>query len=122
MSEIQHVLAMGVEDTGRIAALAYQEALKHSAEPHAIEALQTRDTLLQILTEANIQADICEDVADTCDLSNLNALAIASGLLSTDKIAQHCFLTKDEAEVGNLLFSSPACMPALVAAASTRVH
>ena len=78
---------------------AHELALKSGAEPGDIEQLCSREALLSILTDANIEDDICEDVADTCDLSNLNALAIASGLLSIEQIAQFCFLTKDEAEV-----------------------
>lgn len=78
---------------------AHALALKNGAEPGNIEQLCSRESLLSILTDANIEADICEDVADTCDLSNLNAFALASGLLSIEQIAQFCFLTKDEAEV-----------------------
>jgi hypothetical protein len=86
-------------DTSAFSREAYELALKHGAEQKAIDKLTTRDALLSILTDANIEADICEDVADTCDLSNLNALAIASGILDAQQIAQFCFLTNDEAEV-----------------------
>lgn len=85
---------------------AYQVALKHGAKDEQIQALRTREALLEILQETNIESDICEDVADACEINDLDALAIASGLLTTDEVAESCFLTKDEAEVSP--FSSKA--------------
>lgn len=82
---------------------AYQVALQHGAKDEDILALRTRDALLEILQETNIEADICEDVADACEINDLDALAIASGLLSVDEVAESCFLTKDEAEVNPFL-------------------
>eukprot|EP00892_Ulva_mutabilis_P002810 jgi/Ulvmu1/1252/UM109_0050.1 len=78
---------------------AYQLALRHGGTDEKIQALMDRDTLLTILQEANIEADICEDVADACDINDLDALIFASGLLSVNDVAEACFLTKDEAEV-----------------------
>lgn len=78
---------------------AYQLALQHGATDRDIRALMERDTLLTILQEANIEEDICEDVADACDINDLDALIFASDLLSIDDVAENCFLTKDEAEV-----------------------
>lgn len=74
-------------------------ALKYGAAESAIDALRTRELLLSILKDANIEDDICEDVADTCDLNSLNALALASGLVEVAAVADMCYLTKDEAEV-----------------------
>lgn len=93
---------------------AYQLALRHGATDEKIQALMNRDALLTILQEANIEADICEDVADACDINDLDALIFASGLLSVNDVADACFLTKDEAEV----CPSPLCkLPAFVAVA-----
>lgn len=85
---------------------AHELAMSTGASAAAIETLCTREALLGILTDANIESDICEDVCDSCELNSLNALAIASGLLSKDVIAELCFLTKDEAEV-----CCQACLP-----------
>jgi hypothetical protein len=68
-----------------------------------MDALRTREVLLSILTSANIEKDICEDVADACELSNLDALAIASGLMAIAEVAEQCFLTTDEADVRSML-------------------
>lgn len=88
---------------------AYQVALQHGAKDEDILALRTREALLEILQETNIEADICEDVADACELNDLDALAIASGLLSVDQVAESCFLTKDEAEVISFVISVSSC-------------
>lgn len=77
-------------------------ALTHGAEESAIDALRQRETLLQILTDANIEKDICEDVVDACEISSLNALALASGLMDTATVADLCYLTTDEADVRSL--------------------
>ena len=65
--------------------------------------------LLSILKDANIADDICEDVADTCDLNSLNALALASGLIDVSAVADMCYLTKDEAEVRSAVMR-PLCL------------
>lgn len=110
-------------ETAAVSRQAHELALKHGAEPDDIEQLCSREALLSILTEANIEADICEDVADTCDLSNLNALSIASGLLDTEQIAQYCFLTKDEAEVCFIALPSWLSKPLrLLRLSSLRTH
>jgi hypothetical protein len=74
-------------------------ALTHGAPEAAMAALRTRDTLLNILEEANVEKEICEDVADTCEMYDLDALTIASGILDREKIAEMCYLTIAEAEV-----------------------
>ena len=74
-------------------------ALSHGAPEAAVDALRTRDLLLSILTEANIEHDIREDVADACEINSLCALAFASGLLDVAAVADLCFLTTDEADV-----------------------
>lgn len=90
---------------------AYQVALQHGAKDEDIQKLRTREALMQILQEANIEEDICEDVVDACDISNLDALAIASGLFTVNEVADTCFLTKDEAEV--CLFYDVKCFDVL---------
>jgi hypothetical protein len=87
---------------------AQELALEHGAPEVSMTELCQRSTLLNILQDANIEADICEDIAQTCELINLNALCIASGLLSINKIANLCFLTDDEAEV--CYFSMDVCI------------
>lgn len=86
-------------ETAAYSTEAHQLALSTGASAPDLENLCSREALLSILTDANIEQDICEDVCDTCELSNLNALTIASGLLSVEQVAKFCFLTKDEAEV-----------------------
>lgn len=86
-------------ETAAYSTEAHQLALSTGASAPDLENLCNREALLSILTDANIEQDICEDVCDTCELSNLNALTIASGLLSVEQVAKFCFLTKDEAEV-----------------------
>lgn len=85
-------------------------ALSHGAPEAAVDALRTRDVLLNILSEANVEHDIREDVADACEINNLSALALASGLLDVAAVADLCFLTHDEADVrprlgGDCIFS-----------------
>ena len=86
-------------ETAAYSTEAHQLALSTGASAPDLENLCSREALLSILTDANIEQDICEDVCDTCELSNPNALTIASGLLSVEQIAKLCFLTNDEAEV-----------------------
>ena len=74
-------------------------AASNNAPEDAMDALRTRNVLLGILKDANIEKDIREDVADACELSNLDALALASGLMDVATVAEDCFLTTDEAEV-----------------------
>jgi hypothetical protein len=93
-------------DTASFSNQAHCLALQHGATAADIEKLCSREALLSILTEANVAQDICEDVCDTCELSNLSAITIASGVLSTEQIAEFCFLTNDEAEV--CIHSRPA--------------
>jgi hypothetical protein len=85
-------------ETAAYSTEAHSLALRCGASATEVEKLCSREALLSILTDANIEQDICEDVCDTCELGNLNAITIASGVLSTEQIAQFCFLTKDEAE------------------------
>lgn len=89
-------------------------ALSHGAPDTAIDSLRTRDMLLSILKEANIEKDICEDVADTCALSNLNALALASGLMDVQTVAVTCYLTTEEADVRASLYPLHYVLPSSV--------
>lgn len=64
-----------------------------------MDALRSKDELLGVLKQSNIDKDIWEDIADACDLGDLSALALASGLLDVKTVEQDLFLTADEADV-----------------------
>jgi hypothetical protein len=96
-------------------------ALKFGGPEAAIDSLRTRDMLLNILQEAKIEHDICEDVADACELNSLTALALASGLMDKAVVAELCYLTKDEAEVSALISSAPLFAPWLEALVCLRL-
>ena len=96
-------------------------ALSHGASEDAVDALRSKDVLLGILKQTNIDKDIWEDVLDACDLGNLSALALASGLLDVKTAEQDLFLTADEADV-RILHSDVFPMPYVIETACQRSY
>jgi hypothetical protein len=48
---------------------------------------------------ADVEADIIEDVAEACELSQFDVVTLASQIVPIDKLAELAFLTASEAEV-----------------------
>lgn len=62
-----------------------------------LSVVKSQDFLLKCLRKANLDSDLVQDVADACDLNELDALALGCGELTAEDAADKLFLMQDEA-------------------------
>ncbi|GLI59925.1 hypothetical protein VaNZ11_001972 [Volvox africanus] len=56
-----------------------------------------QEFLLKCLRKAKFSPDLLQDTADACEINDLNALVLGSGLLSVSEASEKLFLMQDEA-------------------------
>lgn len=62
-----------------------------------IENVKGQDFLQRCLAKAKFTPDLLQDTLDACDINDLNALVLGSGLLSVTEASEKLFLMQDEA-------------------------
>jgi hypothetical protein len=62
------------------------------------DRVQSPEFLMDCLRRAQLDNDLLQDVADACDMNDLNALLLASGELAPDVAADKLYLMQDEAK------------------------
>ncbi|KAG2483751.1 hypothetical protein HYH03_017406 [Edaphochlamys debaryana] len=63
-----------------------------------LERAQGHDFLVKCLRKAKFNADLLQDTVDACEINDLNAVVLGSGLLSVTEASEKLFLMQDEAQ------------------------
>ncbi|GFR49055.1 hypothetical protein Agub_g11081 [Astrephomene gubernaculifera] len=75
-----------------------EELARSSGTPDDIVKLVLgQEFLMKCLRKAKFTADLLQDTADACEINDLNALVLGSGLLSVVEASEKLFLMQDEA-------------------------
>lgn len=74
------------------------EEAKARSPAEVVQTAEGKDFLQLCLKAAKLDADLLEDIADACEINELNALILGSGELSPEQAADKLFLMQDEAK------------------------
>ncbi|PNH07996.1 hypothetical protein TSOC_005495 [Tetrabaena socialis] len=72
-------------------------ARSSGTDEDVLQRVQGQDFLMSCLRKAKFSADLLQDTADACDINDLNALVLASGIMTVTEASEKLFLMQDEA-------------------------